>query len=409
MLTSDLLEVTVKGKEIFPKFLSLRSKGNIEKSELIIAVLTAHLGRTRGEIKASLQDASALEVKHKLLKGLAKVALDQSVFTVPELNVEPKIEARDLRRMVFERAVEKGPIGVYENQFGRPSADEILSEIASEIGVETSEVQNFLYADQREMNVLEELPPFEDGKQLIQRYNLALCQALLLRASAIQIRLIEPTSKWLALIFRRIKFYRLIFQIYQRENVVEIVIDGPQSLLKQSSRYGMQFALFLPVLPLLPFSWKLQANVLWGKKRKFNKRFYLDDEFELHSHYKARGLWKSNTEEWFEQRYREKDRGWSLGDGELVSLGGQQVLLPNFKFQKGDNIAYLEIIGFWQKSFLRELVLKSPNNVIFAVSRKYAGESQGLPKEVQDRVISFSEVISVKDVLNLIEKTIEKQ
>ena len=93
---------------------------------------------------------------------------------------------------------------------------------------------------------------------------------------------IQPTNKWLALIFRRIKFYRLIFQIYQRKNIGEIIIDGPQSLLKQSSRYGMQFAMFLPVLPLLPFDWELQANVLWGKKRKFKKSLLLDSAMGLH-------------------------------------------------------------------------------------------------------------------------------
>ena len=63
--------------------------------------------------------------------------------------------------MVFERAVQKGPIS--KNQFNRPSADDILSEIASEINVEIQDVKN-LYADQREMNVLEEPPPFVDGK-----------------------------------------------------------------------------------------------------------------------------------------------------------------------------------------------------------------------------------------------------
>ena len=406
MLTSDLLEVKIKGKEIFPKFLSTRSTVNIERADLVLLVLQAHVGRTRGEIKAALQDASALEVKHKLLKGLAKVALDQSIFTVPELNVEPKIEAKELRKMVFERAVQKGPVSFQGNQFNRPSADDILSEIASEINVEIEDVKGFLYADQREMNVLEELPPFSEAKGLILRYNLALCQALLLRASAIRIRLIQPTNKWLGLIFRRIKFYRLIFQIYQRENIVEIVIDGPQSLLKQSSRYGMQFAMFLPVLPLLPFHWELQANVLWGKKRKFNKSLLLDSETGLHSHYHSRGTWKSNTEEWFEQRYLEKERDWKIGEGKLVSLGGQQVLLPNFTFKKDKDIAHLEIIGFWQKSFLKDIVLKSPKNVIFAVSKKYAGESQKLSKEMQKRVISFSEVIPLKDVLTMLEKTV---
>ena len=140
MLTSDLLEVKIKGKEISPKFLSTRSKANIDKADLIIQILQAHVGRTRGEIQAAFQNASALEVKHKLLKGLAKVALDQSIFTVPELNIEPKIEAKELRQMVFERAVQRGPIAISKNHFNRPCADDVLSEISLEINVEMQRV-----------------------------------------------------------------------------------------------------------------------------------------------------------------------------------------------------------------------------------------------------------------------------
>ena len=46
----------------------------------------------------------------------------------------------------------------------------------------------------------------------------------------------------------------------------------------------------------------------------------------------------------------------------------------------------------------------APNNVIFAVSKRYAGATESLPKRVQNRVILFAEVIPVKSVLELLEK-----
>ena len=51
----------------------------------------------------------------------------------------------------------------------------------------------------------------------------------------------------------------------------------------------------------------------------------------LQSHYQLKGLWKSNTEEMFEMRFAEKDWGWSLSDGEVLYLGEQQVMIPNYK------------------------------------------------------------------------------
>ena len=110
----------------------------------------------------------------------------------------------------------------------------------------------------------------------------------------------------------------------------------------------------------------------------------------LKSHYKLKGLWRSNTEEWFEKRFKEKDRGWILSEPEVLDLGEQQVLIPNFKLTQvddGDTFAYLNIVGFWRKNHLVETIRNSPNNVIFAVSRKYAGDAAKLPKTVQKRVI----------------------
>ena len=126
----------------------------------------------------------------------------------------------------------------------------------------------------------------------------------------------------------------------------------------------------------------------------------------LKSHYKLNGLWKSNTEEWFEQRYFEKDREWVLTDGEVLYLGEQQVLIPNYKLTSvaTQRIAYLNIVGFWRKKQVLSLIDSSPNTVIFAISKRYAGAIESLPKRVLDRVILFAEVIPVKNVMDALLK-----
>ena len=112
----------------------------------------------------------------------------------------------------------------------------------------------------------------------------------------------------------------------------------------------------------------------------------------LKSHYKLKGLWKSNTEEWFEQRYFEKDRGWVLTDGEVLYLGEQQVLIPNYKLTSTStqHVAYLNIVGFWRKKQVLSLIDSAPDDVIFAISKRYAGATESLPERVLDRVILFT-------------------
>ena len=97
---------------------------------------------------------------------------------------------------------------------------------------------------------------------------------------------------------------------------MSVNFEDPQSLLTQSSRYGLQFAMFLPILPLFNGKWNLDATLLWGKKRKSEKSMLLSNMTGLQSHYQLKGLWKSTTEEMFEQRFAEKEWGWTLSDGE---------------------------------------------------------------------------------------------
>ena len=406
MLTSDLVQVKITGSLLEPKLLSLRSKAHLSKAEQLLAIVRNHQGRTLGEFKECIQGITALEVKHKLWKGLAKVLVEQCTFEAPSLDGHEGCSAADLRQRVFVRSAELG-FATQNASFGRFTQHAILTEIANELNVAMDNLLAYLYADHKDMHILQHLPAIETPEQMLQRYNLVLCQSILLHAKKIKVTLFNPSAKWLRLIFRRIKFYRLMYRVFKRGDVIEVLIDGPQSLLNQSSRYGLQFAMFLPVLPLYTEFWKVEAELAWGKKRKVRKQMILDPSLGLSSHYQPRGLWKSTTEEWFEQRFFEKEREWSLSEGDVLDLGAQQVLIPNFKIQHQTNpqrFGYLNVVGFWMKAHVVDLVERSPDNVIFAVSKRYATDAKKLPKRVQDRLIIFAEVITVKDVLSILNK-----
>jgi uncharacterized protein len=205
------------------------------------------------------------------------------------------------------------------------------------------------------------------------------------------------------MLFRVIKFHRLMFSVFKSGDDLSIHLDGPQSLLKQSTRYGMQMANSFPCLPLFKSEWRVSADLSWGKKRKFNKVLSLNSTSGLRSHYQRTGTWRSNAEIWFEERFLALKADWSLEMGEIMVLSNQSIIIPDFSFRKGDALVHLEIIGFWRKDYLKKRIKSCPENVLLAVSRKLMSDKGTLPKKLAERIVYFSEIISAKEVLLRIE------
>ena len=129
----------------------------------------------------------------------------------------------------------------------------------------------FIYADRKDMQAISKIRSFTHYHLLLHRYNIGICQAILLKATQLEVKLKSPEPKMLRQLLRSIKFHRLMFTVQTVGKDVTIVLDGPQSLLTMSSRYGMQLANCFPVIPLFRCEWKVRADLLWGKKRKFKK------------------------------------------------------------------------------------------------------------------------------------------
>ena len=122
---------------------------------------------------------------------------------------------------------------------------------------------------------------------------------------------------------------------------------------------------------------------------------------KLRSHYTDRGVWTSQTEEWFAQRFAELDTPWTLQPGEPIDLGGQRILIPDFTFRHAGRVAHLDIVGFWRRGYLEQRLQQTPSNVILAVSHKRAGEKK-LRATLGEQVIPFAEIIPAKQVLAMV-------
>ena len=406
MLTSDLLRVNVVKRDLKPQFIAVDAPRHQERAARLLAFFQDALARnlSRGEIDDVIRDVEGLSTDHKLIKGMAKLLLDRCEFEPRALPGEDAPDAAALRDRMFRLAAVRGPLARHAGPTGRTTAESLMAEVGAELGVTAAQVSAALYADLKEEQILVSARLPEDASALLHRYNVGLVQAVLLHAARMTVTLQRPTPKRLRQLFRYLKFHQLMYrlEIPDRDHVA-IEVDGPESLLKQSSRYGLQLATFFPAVLLQDGAWRLEADILWGNKRKLHKTLVVDSTLGLRSHYQDQGTWRSRVEEWFEGRFRELNPSWTLHPGEPIDLGEQRVLIPDFTFRRGGRVAHLDIVGFWRQGYLEKRLTETPKNVLLAVSRRLSGEKKALAARIQDQLIEYAEIIPAKEVLARLE------
>lgn len=394
MLTGDLVRVRVAKGAVVPGFVDPASPRMVERAEELVALFREGVGRRRGELEEEVAAIVGDGVDHKLTKGLVKVLLDRSAF-----GVEAPVDPFELRARVFREAARRGPLAEVTVEGGRATAADVYAAVAAELGVDAALLPEALYADHADQQVLREVD-VPSAAWLLHRYNVALVQAVLLKAAQIRARLVEPTPAKARQLFRAVKFHQLIAAARPLPDGVEVALDGPASLFSQTTRYGVALARFFPAL-LLQERWTLEADVELGRGKATLKLSSADG---LRSHYRDVGGWETREAQWFAERFEALDSGWTLvRDAAPLSQGGEALVVPDFSFRKGKRVAHLEILGFWRKGSLQkrlELLRRhGPSNLVLAVSRKMAGEAADLP----DVVVPFAEVVPAKEVLARIE------
>lgn len=394
MLTGDLIRVKVQKGELTPSFVDPDAQKLIDRAEELLTLFREGVGRRRVELDEQIDTLVGDGTDHKLVKGLVKVLTDKSEF-----DVSAPIPPAEIRAKVFRHATARGPLSPLAIEGGRPTAAQIYAEVAAELGVDPSALEGALYADHADQQVLTTVA-VPSARWLLDRYNVALVQSVLLKASELRVRLVNPEPARTRPLLRAVKFHQLICDVRVLPDGYELVLDGPASLFSQTTRYGMALARFFPALLLQPSGWEATAKVDWRGK----KTMKLTPAMGLRSHYRDTGAYETRESLWFEERFLALDSGWTL-DREVHPLhqGGEGVVVPDFRFTKGDKVAWLEILGFWRKGSIdRRLTLlkrHGPTNLVVAVSKKLAGEAGDLP----DSVVPFAEVIPAKEVLRRVE------
>jgi len=395
ILTTDLVRARLRQGRIHPRYLDAADPAWLERAAVLIDLFRAHVGRSVGDLEEAIADLIGDETDFQIRRGLVKLLMDETTT-----EVQATIPPVDVRAAVFQAAAKDWPVA-------DPTARaRVLARAAETLGMTAQAVEDGLYADLRAQEIItaSDLP---EVTPLLHRYNLALVQAILLRARQIIVTLPDPRPARARQLFRIAKFHRLMHRAERLADRAgwEVTLDGPASLFKATQRYGLQLALFLPALCHCE-RWSLEADVVWGPA-KIEVTLALDHKSGLVTHTRERGTWESEEERHFRKSFAKLDTPWTLRRStRIVDLDGCGVLVPDYVLSHPDGrSALLELVWFWRRqSFESRLALlraAGPPNLVVAFARRMNTGEDDLPP--LDGVVGFKGVIQPKRIVEAAE------
>jgi predicted nuclease of restriction endonuclease-like RecB superfamily len=367
----------------------------------LIALFRQRAGSTLHVWEDTVNAYEGERTDYIVIRGLVKVLSDAATFLPQESPITPA----QLREKLFTQ----GPAFARPQLFQAKTRQEIIQEIATELGATIEQIEQTIFADRAANYILHDVGPRWTSEDLIMRYNLELARGVLYWASEI---LIEVASNYKDL-WKFIKLCKLMFWAEPIENGgYRITIDGPISPFVSSTlRYGRQMAVFLPAL-LLCERWRLLAQVR-PPQAQTTMIYRLDHTSELRSHFKRAGMFDSRLEadfaQEFEQKIGEKRGHWQLRRESDVLLLGDTVMIPDFALvdeQDENRKILIELVGFWHPQYLRRKIEKvraaNCSHLLLLVYKKLNVTEEDF-KDTASEVIFFQQKPVMKEVMEAVE------
>ena len=395
MLTTDLVRVRRRAGRIeTPPLRAAEKERLLVVAERYVAAARLAVGDTRSAFEAACDDVPHHPTDYRLVRGLRKLVEDRCEFEVRE-DVDPPA----LRRTVFGRAASSRRALVDAEHF---DPDPVIAAAAAELDLPAPDVRDALFADLKENHVLTGFDAIS-GPALVAAYETAQKQAVLLRAVRVVVTLQRPEPRGLRLFFRRMKFHRLLYLATRLpDGACRIEIDGPFSLFRSVTTYGLQLALLLPVLNACGPGWELDADVLWGPQRQ-PATYHLAGEPAAHPVREDAGLPDEVAR--LRDRFLKMETAWTVEIARtLLDLPGVGLCVPDLVFTHRDSghRVYFEALGYWSREAVwRRVDLVEaglPHPILFAVSNRLRVSEEALEGDLPGRLYVYKGAISARAI-----------
>jgi predicted nuclease of restriction endonuclease-like RecB superfamily len=400
----DRLVVTPLGDRV------LRAR---ELAAELVEIAEAHVGRTREELEAAWRAVDVPPRDIRLRDGL--VALIEDALA---LDAREDVDAVALRAEVFTRATQRRR---GEGAFDRAA---VLAEIAAERGVSVEAIEQDLYADLRGAQVLR-APEARHGQPvalvpggargIVDGYDLAQAQAVLLRATRVVVTLKAAPALALRALLRKLKFHRLLFACERDGERTILTIDGPSALFESTTRYGLALAVALPsVLACAPE--RVEADLRWGKER-LPLRFVIEPPSPL---LEAKEEASSSSEAALPDevlalltKLRSKNDRFEASVADvLLDIPGVGLTVPDLTLteRRTRRVVHVEVLGHWSRDAVWKRVELAeqglPEPVLFCASERLRVSEAVLPETSGASLYMYKGALSATAVLERAERLV---
>jgi predicted nuclease of restriction endonuclease-like RecB superfamily len=379
-----MVSVRYARDRIIPRYLDVNDPTWREVAERLLGLFRGQEGRTRGELEEEQTELFGDDPSQLVHQGLAKLLEDRCEFEVVSGHPPEAIRAAVFRIATQQRQDTAADTLM---PFDRAA---VLGAAANELSLTPEVVEQGLFAD---LKSEQRLVHFKDisVERLLQRYNVALAQAVLYRCTGMHVTVRnEPPVRYRQLL-RRVKFHRLICEMERiAENSWRLHLDGPMSLFSATQKYGLQLALFFPAV-LLCRDFEVRAELRWGPQRK-PKVFLASPSDGLVSHYADAGTFVPPELGMFVELFRKRVADWDIHEEtEVFPLGSAGFWVPDFRLVHRPTKRHVlfEVLGFWRRSSAEQHLLRLRQHVtepfLLAVSDQLHIEEvelEGLPAEI---------------------------
>ena len=338
MLNRELLRFRRRQGELFVRFIDTADPALLETAAALLEIYGAALEKnwTRGELAEQLEPLLKGAHDPKFAAGLDKLLLDRTEF-----RSAGEADYPELRRRVFAEGSRAFAAAAGDYRRFRDAVPDAFS-----------------------LDIYGDLPEFEQvcafrsltAAELLDRYNLALVQGLLLSADKLEIVVREKDPSELRRLFKYLKFFRLLAEIRRIDGDPDgftLAVSGPFSLFENTRRYGLALAAFFPALVRLK-CWQLDAAIKSDGKVEHLR---LDDSKHLVSHYRSFGAYIPEEIRMFHRLFTEKKPGWQpVGETPFLDGGNQKIIFPDFSFRRDSDgkTVHLELFHRWHAGQLAE-------------------------------------------------------
>ncbi len=350
------------------------------------------VGVTRAEFEQCCAEVDIHPDDRRLAAGLHKLVTDRCSFAM-RADVDPP----ELRRVLFQRAAAwRRELPATE----RLDRDSVLAEAGKALDLDTADLGHRLFCDLKSAHLLTEFRSI-DAENLLAAWQLGQGQAVLLKSVRVQVEVRSAVPSTLRTLFHKLKFLRLLFVLEALDDGgYRLEIDGPFSLFRSVTKYGLQLAILVPTLDQC-CAWQLDAEVIWGRDKR-RLQFHLEGGDRDVDPPPLRLADEIAT---LVARFDKLGTAWRVEPStQVLHLPGAGLCVPDLLFTHGvtGREVHLEVMGYWSRDAVWrrvELVEAGlPDRILFAVSDRLRVSEKVLDADRPGSLYVYKGVMSAREI-----------